>query len=103
MAFSTQYILSQDPAFQGKVQIAMHQAAVAVSGEERGDMTHQEWSKRAALAASVLRDPPETWVEQFSLAVAQNEAVDGQVDSDILFTVNAVWPDMAGVTGQDIS
>lgn len=101
MAYVDQYDLSQDPAFRKKIYVAMATAAINVAGEAQQSLSDSAYSKRQTLAHQVLRAPND-YVEQFSLAVTQNAAITGSsLDSDIQFTVNAVWSDMAGVTGLD--
>jgi len=103
MAFTTQYTLSQDATFRSRIQIAMWKAAIDISGESRASLGNLQWIKRQALAASVLRSEPSVWIDQFALAVCQNEALSAaSTDGDIQFTVNSIWDDMAGVVGSDL-
>lgn len=101
MAYADQYDLAQDTIFRKRIHIAMATAAINVAGEPQAEMSDAAYSKRQALATQALRTPG-AFVEVFALAVAQNPAITGaSLDSDIQFTVNSVWNDMAGVTGLD--
>lgn len=101
MTFIDQATLATDATFQLRLKVAMMTAAVQVAGEAKNAMSDAAYIKRQTLATDVLRQPAK-WVESFAWAVASNNAVTGaSQDSDIQFTVNSMWSDVAGVTGLD--
>ncbi len=101
MAYADQAALAIDPAFQLRLKVAMATAAVQVAGEDKAQMSDAVYAKRQALAGDVLRQPAK-WVESFAWAVTSNAAITSSSgDSDIQFTVNSMWSDIAGVTGTD--
>lgn len=95
MAYIDSYNLSQNSIFQGKVAIAIATASSQIYGESTsGDNDLDQ--KRAALSFAVLRDPV-AWKNIFSVAVCTNPVItDSSSDSDIQFTVNSLWNDIAG-------
>ena len=103
MAYVDQAALAQDTVFRNKVRIAMVTAAVLIGGEAQAGMDTTTYGKRQNLAAQVLLSAGGgNWLDAFSWAIAQNAAVtSSSVDGDIQFTCNAVWNDLAGVSGLD--
>ena len=103
MAYTDQAALAQDTVFRSKVRIAMVTAAVLIGGEAQAGMDTTVYGKRQQLAAAVLLSAGGgNWLDAFAWAIAQNAAVTGSsVDSDIQFTCNAVWNDIAAVSGLD--
>ncbi|GII88273.1 hypothetical protein Ssi03_62630 [Sphaerisporangium siamense] len=101
MAYLDQAALAADANFQLKIKVGIATAAVQIAGEDKASLSDAVYTKRQALATSVLLESPR-WVERFAWAVASNAAVtSGSSDSDIQFTINAQWNDLAGVTGLD--
>lgn len=99
MAFTDQAALADDQAFRSKVRVALATAAVQVMGEAKADMSDTTYGKRQALAFEVLRAAASgVLLEAFVWAVVANPAINAQAsDSDIQFSVNASWGDLAGV------
>lgn len=101
--------------FRRRVQQAMVKSASLIAGEAQQSLTLQQWQKRAVLATNILgthvgSDPSqakagsEVWLDTFANAVANNPTItESSTDGDIEFTVNSVWDDIAGVTGQDLT
>lgn len=115
MSFATSYELARNAAsseavsleqiaYEKQVMIAMAKVATQVQGEAQGSLTLQQWQKRATLAVNVVTDL-ETWLSRFKLAVVASNAsiTSSSTDADVEFQVNAIWDDMAGVTGQDLT
>ncbi|GII89629.1 hypothetical protein Ssi03_76190 [Sphaerisporangium siamense] len=101
MAYIDQANLAADATFQLRLKVAMATAATQIAGEAKAQMSDAVYAKRQALAADVLRQPAK-WVESFAWAVTSNAAITAaSLDSDIQFTVNSMWSDIAGVTGTD--
>lgn len=104
MAYIDQYLLGEDSTFQHRVQQAMFTAAVAIQGEVIGSMGAAQLAKRQALSHAVLSQAgsPGGMTSRFARLVAANPAVTGSsTDSDIQFTVNSLWDDVAGVEAGD--
>lgn len=117
--FADQQAMTQDANFRNVVKIAMAKVASQIQGESMGGMTDAQWRKRAALATNVLSaivDPAgniktglDIWLESFAYVTAQNATIGDTVipwaglDSDIEFQVTAIWDDVAGVTGVDLT
>ncbi|MEU8270832.1 hypothetical protein AB0B89_27200 [Sphaerisporangium sp. NPDC049002] len=101
MSYLTQAALASNADFQLKVKVAIATAAIDVGGEAQGQMSAAVYGKRQALAADVLRESAK-WVERFAWAITSNVAIsEASSDSDLQFTVNSMWNDLAGVTGLD--
>lgn len=101
MTYLDQAALAANPDFQLRVKVAIATAATQVAGEAQGQLSAAVYAKRQTLAFDVLRDSPR-WVERWAWAIVSNPAITGaSTDSDIQFTVNSMWNDLAGVTGLD--
>lgn len=101
MSYTEQAALAADISFQNKVRVAIVTAAVDVMGEAKGQMTDTQYNKRQAFAYQVLNNSG-GYLERFAWAVVANVAITGaSIDSDIQFTVNSLWGDMAGVLVTD--
>ena len=122
MAYLGYHGVSQDAQFRSMLKIAMAKTALAVQGETQGAFTLEQWGKRAQLATNVLsvtvdasggiQNGVDLWLETFALTVAQNPTIGGEAtpyadtaqhDNDLDFQVSAVWDDVAGVTGKDLT
>lgn len=78
-----------------RVTAAMMLAAAQV-GQETSDIGTDYRRLRRALSVNVIADPA-VWAPKFALLVAAQPAItDASTDSDIEFTVNAVWDAAAG-------
>ena len=108
--------LTKQGWFRQRVRMAAVSAAVDVQGEALGDMSPAKYNKRQALAAKVIATagdgtPDEDLKKMFAFVCANNTVTDTWVannyeegaipDDDIQFTMNSVWDDCAGVTGND--
>lgn len=103
MAYTDQFALGNDATFKGRVQVAILKAAAAVQAEDykvlaapvsypgAKDALH---AARVRLAAAVLDDAA-TYAAKFAAVVAADPNTAGiaatSTDSDLLFTVNALW------------
>jgi hypothetical protein len=98
---------TQDGDLRRRIRMATVIAAVNVQGEAPAAHSPAFLQKRADLAKRVLDSAGAgTATDQvaaaFVWAVCANVAINAQsLDSDIQFAVNAVWSDVAGVTGSD--
>jgi hypothetical protein len=102
VAYADQAALAKDTAFRDKVRVAMMTAAIAIGGEAAGGMDTTVYGKRQQLALQVLLGSGGNLLDAFSWAITQNAAVTGSsTDSDIQFTCNAIWSDIAGITVAD--
>lgn len=108
--------LTKQGWFRQRVRMAAVSAAVDVQGEALGGMSPAKYEKRQVLASKVITTagegtPDEDLKRMFTFACANNTLTDtwagneyeeGAIpDGDIQFTVNSVWDDCAGVTGND--
>ena len=101
MAYTDQYALGEDATFQHKVQVACATAAIQVQGEALGTYTPTVYQKRQNLARRVIANPAGMAVA-FARVVVTNVAISSSSsDSDIQFTVNSMWDDVAGVDLND--
>lgn len=100
VAYVDQYALAVDAVFRQKVQVAVTIAARDVQGEPIGSRTATHQAKRQQLARSIILSPTQ-YTERFAWMVAANPSVNPAVDSDIQFTVNSVFDDVAGVDDTD--
>jgi hypothetical protein len=102
MALVDQAALAADATFRSKVRVAAVQAALAVQGETPTQHATVD-AKRAALAAAILQDGGAVKLDAFAWSVASNVAISGSsTDSDIQFTINSVFSDLAGATGGEL-
>jgi hypothetical protein len=97
--FLGQIELAEDGTFQARVRQAAITAAVAIMADRPAN-TPQAIAKhalRAKLALDVLRNPS-NWARPMAAMVASNVSIDGESpDSDIQWTVNAMWDAISGI------
>ena len=104
--------LTREGWFRQRVRMASVSAAVDVQGESPESMSPAKYQKRQELAHKVITTagegtPEENLNRMFVWACANNTLTDTWVstedipDSDLQFTMNSVWDDCAGVTGND--
>jgi uncharacterized protein (DUF736 family) len=99
MDFIGQIALAEDGEFQGRVRQAVVTAAVEIMADQP-DNTPQAiatHAKRAALANRVLLDPVSLQRAWAYMAASNVSISDESTDSDLQWTVNAMWNAMAGV------
>ena len=100
--------------FRKRVRLAVHKAATLIQGEAQATLTLEQWQKRGRLATTVLGvvtdesgntiAASEVWLDSFALSVTTNATiVSTSTDADIEFQVSAVWDDIAGVSGKDLT
>ena len=99
--------------FRKRVRQAMHKVATLIQGEVQSTKTLQQWQKRGRLATTVLgvltdesgatKAASEVWLDAFALSVTTNATVVFDNDANIEFQVTAIWDDIAGVSGQDLT
>lgn len=88
--------LANDLDFRKKVIVAIVTASTNIIGETPSDNPQKD-SARKALGIQVINNP-NAFVDRFALAVVANPAISEiSSDSDIQFTVNSIWDDVAGV------
>lgn len=96
MSLIDQAHLALDGVFRDRVRVAMIQAAESVQAESTGTAND---TNRSNYAKSILNNP-DAYVSAFSSAVAADPNNAGitsaSSDSDIQFTVNAVFNALAG-------
>lgn len=95
MAYTDKYNLGADPTFRSRCQTAALEASTNVMSEDDSTPGHTE---RAAFANKVLLQPA-LMSPAISFGVAAQPGISGPdaSDSDILFTVNALFNAWAGV------
>ena len=94
MAFIDSIALANDQNFRNRCEIAMIAAAQSVASEATSTANHVS---RAALAKAIENNPS-AFVMAFALGVAANPAITtASVDSDLQFSVNAIFNGIAGV------
>lgn len=99
LAFTDQAALAANSTFRDRVRVAVATAAVQIMGEAEGSYSDTHFGKRQSLAYQVLQTAASgALLEAFVWATVANAAVtDASSDSDIQFTVNSAWDDLAGV------
>lgn len=101
MSYTDQATLAAEVSFQLRVRVAVVSAAKDVMGESKGSKTDAAFAKRQSFAHVVLSNSA-GYLDRFVWAVVANPAITATSDdSDIQFTVNSVWDDLAGVTITD--
>lgn len=101
MSFTDQATLAADTSFQLKVRVAVVTAAKDVMGEDKGSMSDTVFGKRQQFAFQVINSSL-GYLDRFVWAVVANPVItNASSDSDIQFTVNSLWDDLAGVTSTD--
>ncbi len=95
MALHDQWNIATDDSFKRRVQIAMLNAAIAISSEATATPNH---TNRANYAKAVLNDP-ERYMPLFSLAICAFDATltSASPDASINTAVASVWNALAGV------
>lgn len=78
-----------DLAFKARVRAGIVQTALAIFPDPK--------PQRNSLALQVLQNP-DTWLRQFALAVATQQANRTVTDTEITNSISAVWNDIAGET-----
>jgi hypothetical protein len=103
VAYTDQAALAADQTFRDRVRVALATAAVQVMGEDKATYTDTHFGKRQDLAYRVLQAAADgALLEAFIWATVANVAITASSsDSDIQFTVNAAWDDLAGVRIND--
>lgn len=105
--FMEQVNNTQDGDLRKRIRMASVIAAISVQGEATAGHTPAWLAKRADLAKRVLDTagegtPTDRVASAFVWAVCANVAISpSSLDSDLQFAVNAIWSDIAGVTGTD--
>jgi len=99
---------TNDGDLRKRIRMATVQSALAVQGEATASQSPAALVKRAALAARVLASAgggssSDDLDTAFVWAVLAGGLIKpDSTDSDIQFTVNSVFSDLAGVTGAEI-
>ena len=102
MALIDQYTLSTNATFRQKIQAAMMVAATQAVGESPS-LHPNRTQKRHDFGVALLNDPL-NHVERFVQATCANSALTVlSSDSDIQFSVNAAYDDLAGVYLYELS
>ncbi|WP_433234016.1 hypothetical protein [Actinomadura nitritigenes] len=103
MTFVQQAALAADDTFRSRVRVALAVAASQIMGEDPAPYSDDQYGLRQSLALQVLHSAAGgTLLEAFVWAVVANPAIsDVSTDSDIQFTVNSAWDDMAGFRGDN--
>jgi hypothetical protein len=102
MAFVDQAALASDTSFLARVRVAVVTAATQIMGEDKAAADDVVFAKRQALAGDALTTAGLSVLQAFAWAVVANPSiVTGSTDSDIQFTINAVWNDIARVRSTD--
>jgi hypothetical protein len=100
VAYTDQATLAKDATFRDRVRVAAVTAAILIGGEAVGGVDTTVYGKRQQLASEVLLAAGGgNWLDVFAWSITQNAAITGSsTDSDIQFTCNSVWNDIAGIT-----
>ena len=99
MDFLGQIELAENGEFQARVRQAVITAAIAILADRPANTPQaiDLHKRRTALASKILTDPLSSQ-RAWSYAIVSNVAIDGDsTDSDIQWTVSAMWNAMAGV------
>jgi hypothetical protein len=101
MGYTEQLTLLSDQSFRDRVTMAMVSAALDVQGEAETPDHPTYYAKRSALAVGALTSPS-MFADRFVWACAANVAINAESsDSDIQYTVNSVFSDLAGVMASE--
>lgn len=108
MALSDQYLISQDPTFQGRVKEALAGTCVAIVNEAITAATLLIHVRRAQLAANILNQlnaSTASWVTVFAAAAATNTQVvaDATQNSTVALTASNAAAQAALVTDTDLN
>lgn len=103
MTLQQQADVSNDPLFQGRVQMSTYRAANAVVGEDWQTLGYSQAKadKRHQLGVTILGGSKGAMQSFFdSVAAAVGDVTDQSLitDATIDTTVDSVWDDIAGVT-----
>lgn len=91
------YNLAQNDLFRKRIKVATINAAGNVSSEAPHPGYEPYDHKRSTHATSILNSP-DIWVDPYAFACASRGTLsEASTDSDIQFTVNAVFDSMAGI------
>ena len=101
MTFEEAYALGADPTWRARCQTAGLQAAANVMSEDPATAGHEE---RTSYANRVMLNPS-LESQAISFGVAAQPGITGPeaTDSDILFTVNALWNAWSGAPLEPVS
>lgn len=99
------YQLSLDPTFKSRTESLLKKVATQIQGESPTAQNPQAAvDKRGILAVKILNDLTGQESQKFSDAIAsQGTLTISSDDSDIEFTINVVFNDIAGVTYADLN
>ena len=99
MDFLGQIELAENGTFQARVRQGVVTAAVAIMADRPANTPQaiQLHKQRATLAHRILADPV-SMQRAWAYAVVSNAAISADsTDSDLQWTINALWDAMAGV------
>lgn len=115
MAFIDQYTLGANKKFISVVHIAILKVATQIAGESIGNLQDAYYTKRQALANAVFGNT-ENEAKKFAMHVVSGGNIlatvnnhgdieysgSSTLDSDIEFTITAIWDDRSGVIQADL-
>ena len=101
MSAQDNFNLAENPTFKLRVNSLMKKSALAIIGET--NLPPIAISKRHKLAESILSDRKRVIEYNFCHALtSQGTLAEASTDSDIEFTINSIFSDMAGVSAQEL-
>ena len=104
MSFLETADLAYAASFRARVKVGLVNCAGAVLQEDQDALSEAHADKRNTLAANVLRDP-DSIVSAFIWPILANVSIAASgldaSDGDLLYQINAVWDNVAGVTRND--
>jgi hypothetical protein len=99
----TEHNTAVNPDFKARIKVLLIGSAIDIVGEDPINKTTAFIDKRHSLGVQILNNP-EAFIERFSFAVV---GYNGSIitsessDSDIQYTLNLIFSDIAGVTFAD--
>lgn len=96
----TKWQTATNPDFKARIKVLLIGSCIDIIGEDPANKSTAYIEKRHSLAVQILNNP-EFFIERFAFAVVSyNSSIitTESSDSDIQWTVNTVFSDIAGVT-----
>lgn len=92
--------IATSPDFKARIKVLLIGSCIDIIGEDPANKSSAYIEKRHSLAVQILNSP-EFFIERFAFAVVSyNSSIitTESSDSDIQWTINTVFSDIAGVT-----
>ena len=101
MAYSADFTLTSNAAFQNQVQMSMVKAAVAIATEAR-TVRNTVDQKRNALAVAILNNPT-SQLTRFIYAAIETGLSGTPTDAQVDAAISSIWNGIAGVSTENLA